>query len=369
MRIAGCKFGSRRAWELDNGKLRLVMLQGGGHIASVALNGQPSVNPLWRPVWRGLEPWEYKARHEKKYGLKLQATIAGHNLCLGWFGEPSDEEAAAGMGCHGEASIVRWRLLGKKASKRGVSMTCGCEMPVAQMGFRRTLTSRAGSNIIHIKEQVRNLSRRDVPFTMCQHVTVGPPFLEKGVTLFDMPATKAHTFPDVFGDRQRLKTGKAFKWPDGPGARGETVDMRLMDKRYRVSGDFSTQLMDPARSDAWFSAVNPKQGLMLAYAWKRDDFPWVGNWEENYGRKESPWNGKSLTRGMEFANTPFPVGLRRAVDMGEFLGEKTYRWLPAKGKYEVEYDIILEPVPPNCKGVADIRRKAKAPGFVVNLLT
>ena len=89
--------------------------------------------------------------------------------------------------------------------------------------------------------------------------------------------------------------------------------------------------MDPRRSDAWFSAVNPKQGLMLAYVWKRADFPWIGNWEQSYGRKESPWDGKSLTRGMEFTNTPFPVSLREAVDMGRFQGEKTFRWLTAKG--------------------------------------
>lgn len=368
MRVKNCRFRNRQAWELDNGKLRLTMLKGGGHIASVVLSDRPRINPLWRPVWKGLEPWEYKPRHEKRYGIKLLATIAGHNLCLGWFGEPSDEEAAAGMGCHGEAPIVRWKQLAKKVSKSSVSLTCGCELPAAQMSFRRTVSSRKGSNIVHVKEQVRSLSKRDIPFTMCQHVTVGPPFLEKGVTLFDMPATKGHTMPGAFGGYERLKPDKAFKWPVGPGKKGEKVDMRMLSRKYRVSGDFSTQLMDPKRTDAWFSAVNPKQGLMLAYVWKRADYPWIGNWEQSYGRKESPWDGKSLTRGMEFTNTPFPVSLREAVDMGEFQGEKTFRWLTAKGKYEVEYDIILEPIPSDCKGVADIRRKAGGRGFVVNLL-
>jgi hypothetical protein len=132
--------------------------------------------------------------------------------------------------------------------------------------------------------------------------------------------------------------------------------MRLISRRYRKSSDFSTQLMDPARGDAWFSAINPKQGVMIAYHWNRHDFPWVGNWEENNGRPEAPWAGKSLTRGMEFANTPFPIGLREAVSLGIFHETPTYRWLPARGKVQFNYSILMMPAPPKASGVADIRR-------------
>lgn len=366
MKIRTTEFKRRKGWEIDNEALSLVMLQGGGHIASVALREKGAVNPLWVPIWRTMEPWRYRPADAKRYGVKLLASICGHNLCLGWFGAPSADEEKAGLDTHGEAPVAKWSLLRKRVTKTGVSLTCGCEMPVARMAMTRTLSTRKGSHVVRVKEVVKNLSRQDLPFTMCQHVTMGPPFLEKGVTVFDMPATKCHTFPDEFGPRQRLAPNTAFAWPDGPGATGKPVDMRTIGKQARSSSDYSAQLMDTSRDDAWFAAVNPRLGLLLAYSWQRSDFPWVGNWEENYGRKEMPWSGKSLTRGMEFTNSPFPVGLKAAVSMGRFQRQPTYRWLPARGSATMEYGIILDRVPPQVKGVADVRRRGR--GYAIDLV-
>ncbi len=352
---------------MDNGMLTLTMLHGGGHIASLTLNEKPRVNPMWIPVWKMIEPWEYNpGRDKSRYGLKLIASICGHNLCLGWFGDSSPEETKAGMDCHGEAPVRRWKMLGKKETCSSLSMTCRCELPVAQMNVTRTLTTKKMSDTIHVKEVVRNLSRRDIPFTICQHVTVAAPFLEKGVTVFDMSAVKGHTFPGRFGKTQRLKEDTAFTWPKGPGIKNRVVDMRMIGNEYKHSADFSAQLMNPSRKDAWFSAINPKLGVLLSYVWRRSDFPWLGNWEENCDRKTKPWGGKSLTRGMEFANTPFPVGLRRAVDMARFQGQPTYRWLPALCQETFEYDIILKDVPGSIKGVKDIKRTGN--GFAFNWL-
>ena len=366
MKISNTTVKGRKSWVIDNGNLSLGMHHGGGNIAAIHLNKGCKTNPLWAPVWKTIEPSAYSSKkHLPRYANQLLASISGHNLCLGWFGDPSESEAAAGMACHGEAPVARWKLKRKQVGKQSVKLTVECELPEADMHFERTLSSRAGSHIVKVKERVTNTSRRDIPFTMCQHVTLGPPFLEKGVTLFDMPAIKGHTFKGVFGKPQRLKSDTAFTWPDGPGTKGETVDLRLYDKRYRVSSDFTTQLIDRKCDLAWFSAVNPRLGLLIAYAWDRKDFPWVGNWEENYGRKEEPWAGKSLTRGMEFANTPFPVGLRAAVDMGKFQGEPTYQWLTARETRTITYSIILAPVDSDVTGVADIRPNKR--GFDIDL--
>ena len=112
--------------------------------------------------------------------------------------------------------------------------------------------------------------------------------------------------------------------------------------------------MDLKNEQAWFSAVNPRLGLMIAYVWRRTDYPWLGIWEENRSRKESPWNGKTLARGMEFANTPFPLGLRKAVDLGSFQGQRAYAWLPARGKIVCNYSILALRVSPDCRGVKNI---------------
>ncbi len=356
MELRKIEYNGRKAWEMDNDVLKLVMLQGGGHIASLTHAVNPRMNPLWKPVWKTQDPWQYRKSMEKTYQSRLLSSICGHNLCLGWFGGPSEDEEKLGLQCHGEASVARWKLIKKQAAKGALSLTCGCDLPVAQMSFSRTLSTDQYSNMIHVREEIRSTAKRDLPFTMSQHVTFSPPFLKKGVTVFDMPATKCHTYPEPFEPAARLKTNKAFKWPEGPGVKGEKVDMRMIAKKYRVSSDFSTQLMDPKRKEGWFSAVNPDEGLLVAYVWDRKDYPWIGNWEENYGRKANPWAGKSLTRGLEFANTPFPMALRKQVDMNRFHGLPTYRWLPARGKIVTEYEIVMAPVVGKVKGVADIRR-------------
>jgi len=66
-----------------------------------------------------------------------------------------------------------------------------------------------------------------------------------------------------------------------------------------------------------------------------------------------------LTRGLEFSNTPFPVGLRKAVDRGRFQGQPTYRWLPALGQIEVEFDILLTTISETTTGVSDIQRSRR----------
>lgn len=356
MQVRTTVFRGRKGWELDNGALKLVMLQGGGHLASLTHGECEGVNPFWAPTWKSIEPWAYRPADAARYESRLLASICGHNLCLGWFGGPSDDEAKAGMNGHGEAPVARWQLRRKTVNARGVTLVSECELPVAAMRLTRTVRIPKGASCLHVQEAIVSLSRRDLPFTMCEHVTFGPPFLSKGVTVFDMPATLGHTFPGEFSEAHRMKPDTAFTWPKGPGSKGKAIDLRTIGREARQSSDFSTQLMDLGREDAWFSAVNPEQGLLVAYVWKRQDFPWIGNWEENYARKANPWAGKSLTRGMEFSNTPFPEGLRKAVDRGQFHGLPTFRWLPARGRVTMDYDILMQPVDRDCRGIKDIRR-------------
>jgi hypothetical protein len=95
--------------------------------------------------------------------------------------------------------------------------------------------------------------------------------------------------------------------------------------------------MDAAREYAYFAAFAPKARLVFGYVWKRADFPWLGIWEENCSRTQAPWNGRTLTRGMEFGVSPMPESRRQMVDRGKLFGVPAYRWLPGKSRLEVEY--------------------------------
>jgi len=108
-----------------------------------------------------------------------------------------------------------------------------------------------------------------------------------------------------------------------------------------VSGAFTSHLMDPALEQAFFTAYNPDARLLFGYVWKRTDFPWLGIWEENHCRQNPPWNGKTLTRGMEFGVSPIPEPRRQMVDRGSLFGERGYRWIPARSKVSVEYCLFI----------------------------
>jgi hypothetical protein len=68
----------------------------------------------------------------------------------------------------------------------------------------------------------------------------------------------------------------------------------------------------------------------------------MGIWEENLSRGQPPWNGQTLTRGLEFGVSPFPESRRRMIDRGRLFDVPTYRWIPAKTQVTVEYRIVVQ---------------------------
>jgi len=108
-----------------------------------------------------------------------------------------------------------------------------------------------------------------------------------------------------------------------------------------VSGAYTAHLMDPRREDAFFLAWNPRSRLLLGYVWKRSDFPWLGIWEENRSRTHAPWNGRTITRGMEFGVSPMPETRRAMIERGSLFGVPGFCWVPAKGTVRAEYRAFL----------------------------
>jgi len=315
-------FHNRRSAQIENSDIRVTVTAEGGHIAEIQ-HKATGVNPLWIPPWPSIEPSTYALPKNPEYGAdaesKLLAGIMGHNLCLDLFGSPSPEEAAAGMTVHGEASIAQYKI-----SLTDRDLTAACSMPAAQLQFERHI--RLDAKRVLITETVENVSILDRPIAWTQHATLGPPFLEKGATQFRAPGTKAHT----------LSTNQDFDWPIALRKDGKKEDLQLYTSA-ASSGGFDTILMDPHRDHAFFFAFHPKTKVLFGYVWKRSDFPWLGIWEENYNRKQPPWNGRTLTRGMEFGASPIPESRRKMIDRHSLFGLPAYRWIPAKSKVQAEY--------------------------------
>ena len=330
--MAETTYRGRRAAFVENEFLRVTVLQEGGHIAEI-FSKESGVNPLWTPPWPSIEPSAYSRAAHPEYGddaeSKLLAGIMGHNLCLDIFGGPSEAEAAAGLTVHGEASIAPYDI--QKQDRRLLMQT---HLPMAQLAFERVI--ELDQRVVVIRERVRNLSGYDRPIAWTQHVTLGPPFLEKGVTRFQVSAGRSKVYESEFGEAMYLVPGAEFDWPMAPRADGGTEDLRVF-QRGEVSGAFTTHLMDRGKEHVYFSASHPGLRIGIAYVWNAADFPWLGIWEENHSRSQPPWNGETLARGMEFGASPMPEPRRRMIERGSLFGVPAYRWLAAKETAEVEY--------------------------------
>lgn len=324
----------RRVARIEDDSVAVTVSVEGGHIAEL-IEKRSGVNPLWSPPWPSIEPSTWSMASHPEYGdnseSKLLAGILGHNLALDIFGGPSEEEYAAGVTVHGEASVVAYDI---EASGR--SLTARAHLPLAQLDFVRKIDIRP-QGVVGIKETVANLTSMDRPIAWTQHVTLGPPFIEGGATRLHIPSKRSIVYPtDLSADYQRYQPAAEFSWPMAPAKNGDVLDLSVFPNVEHSAG-VTAHLVDEDRETAFFLAWHPRSKVLCGYAWRRADFPWISLWEENRSRMFPPWNGNTITRGVEFGVSPFAEGRRAMVDRGSLFGAPVYRWLPARKSLTVEY--------------------------------
>jgi hypothetical protein len=351
MKTAETTFRGRRAIRLSNGRVELVALSGGGHIAEFRF-ADSSVNPMWQPHWPSIEPEEYEPTRHPEYGAiegKLLASIAGHMLCLNHFGDLSEAETAA-QGCeHGEAANLPWRVAEHGADEASAWLAYGLELPEAGMRFLRRIVLREGTTIAHFDEEVENLRRTDSLLAYQEHVTLGPPFVEAGITRLDIAGTRAHTYPQSFGDIDPLAPNHEFAWPDAPG-------LGRMDvfPGHKPLCSVCTVALEVEDDVGFIALSNSRLGLLLAYVFSAETFPWTALWYENCGLSYTPYDSKTVAWGVEFGSCAFPEARVAMLSRGPVLGRRRFGVLPARATLRTSYDAGLLAIPPNWRGVERI---------------
>jgi len=337
--VLGSNFNGRRAAMIENDHLRITVLQQGGHIAEI-FDKQTGVSPLWIPPWHSIEPSSYDPSKCSEYGsgsdAKLLAGIMGHNLCLDIFGGPSCEEAATGLTAHGEGSVVPYEI-----TESNGTLVSRAHFPLAQLQFERSIELR--ERTLKIREVVENLTAFDRPIGWTQHVSLAPPFLVKGTTQLRASVTRSKVYETDFGADMQLKRGAEFDWPMAPLSKGGVTDLRVISNVSPLS-EYTAHLGDPRSPYSFFIAFTPALRLAFGYIWKRADFPWLGIWQENYSRTHAPWKGRTFALGMEFGVSPMPESRREMVNRGPLFDIPTYRWIPANGRLEAEYWVLMQSV-------------------------
>lgn len=362
------KLHGRNAYSLVNGVFRIAVLRGGGHIAEVRLVSRDplvNINPMRVPHYPTIEPYEYDtSKHDAVYGSDphrwLSSGYMGHLLCFPIYGPPSPEEAKAGLGNHGEAPIVEWRVIAvDQDSHGGVRLRYGADLPKTQFRVERAVTLGPGDRFARIEEWVENLTPYDRPINWMQHATFGPPFVEPGKTLLDVSATRGLTA----GGRPQtasLRPDSEMKWPNGTSWDGASVDLRGFQTRPNA-GTYAALLLDPNRSTQYFAMYHAGHRIAIGYVFPSSGGPWIADWQENKSNRNLPWNGQVVARGIEWGTSPFAEGLRRSVERGKLFDTPAFRWIGGRERLKTEFTVFVVEIPEGFRGVRDVVLENGAP--------
>jgi hypothetical protein len=328
-------FRNRRAVAIENSGMRETVLAEGGHIAEI-LDKTSGVSPLWTPPWPSIEPSTYSPALHPGYGAdsesKLLAGIMGHNLCLDCLAGLRPRKPRAGMTVHGESSVVAYDI-----AVNGLEMTCRASMPIAGLKFERRIRLSPDGCVAQIQETVENVTAQDKAIAWTQHVTLGAALPGEGGHAVPRHLYALESDRDGFQRRQRLHEDRRrvrLAVRAAPRWRGHGHASLHRCRRFRR---IQLALDGPlARTGVLHGLAAFQQGP-VRLCLEAERLPWMGIWEENYCRQNPPWNGVSLTRGMEFGVSPVPESRREMIDRGKMFGVPGYRWITAKGRLQADY--------------------------------
>lgn len=98
----------------------------------------------------------------------------------------------------------------------------------------------------------------------------------------------------------------------------------------------------------WVTASQPAQGLLLGYAWRTADYPWLNIWRFRDGTKR-------LARGLEFGTTGIhrpPAELLKQG--GQKFGRPTFAYLEPDETVTREFLMFLVEIPADFAGVESV---------------
>ena len=341
----------RRAFVLENDRMRVSTLPGGGYIGEIRFKSddpKKSVNPMRVPHYQTIDPYTFDpARHGALYGTGAQRLVMagymGHYLCFPYFGPSSEVELGYGLGAHGEALAVEWKRQKVETRKDGVTLSYSADLAKTQYRVERAITLPADETVGYVEESVENLTPYDRPMQWVEHITFGPPFVEVGKNHADAPVAKV-----AIGGLRSGQSVTEASWPEIKDPQGKTLDLRTF------SGNTGTWLLDRSRPRVYFTLYNSDYPVLIGYIFSGAQNPWVLDWKENQRAQQTPWDGKAIARGICLGDSPVQ-GIRNAIERNNILGVPVYSWIEARQRRTQTYVFFLAEIPIGFKGVADLR--------------
>ena len=309
-----------------------ILLKGHAAQVLIALDGGAITDFHLRN--HGLNPLSWKEEGERA----KKPPWRGHFLCLDRWGDPSAAEREKGMPVHGEAARLSWRVLSNPTSAGGsIRAEMAVDLPLAGLAVKRSIALSQREAIFTVREEVTNTNRLGRIYTMVQHPTIAPPFLDE-TTVVDANGRKGFmTYRPMPNPEE-----PAVSWPQAL-KDGEPVNVRFL------SDEDDPNVVSYTLDDeyGWYTAYNPARGLLLGYIWKSADYPWLIDWR-------SAENGKPMARGLEFGTTALPHPFSVLVAKGRIFDRPLYEYLDAGETAVKSYAVFLLEIPADYRGIHDI---------------
>jgi len=339
----------RSAWTITNDRLRISVLNGGGFIGELSLvapeHGAP-FNVMRVPHYPTIDPDTFDlARDAPRYGdgmqRKLMSGYMGHFVTFPHFGGSSESEFAADYAQHGEAVATRWK---REQNSPADTLVMHTHLPLTRYDFCRSIELPPNQPVAYVTETATSLTSFDRPYQWVQHITFGPPFVERGRNHLDMsPATLIDRTP---------KDGAASGFALGGISNPPAIPFTGETQAWAMAGD---------RAEIYVAVHNPSMGVLVGYIFETDTSRWLLDWQEYRRNQGLPWSGQGVARGICIGNSIIG-GLRAAVGQGTLGGVPTFGWFNAKGSLSRHYTIFAISVGDDFQGVADVQYGANSIG-------
>jgi len=233
--VESLRWKDRASIRLSNHLVELIVHSSEGHLAQLSfIDGSSTSAPtlLWEAPWAAVDEFtELSESALAQYGGEslrvFLASYSGHALCIDYFGPRSTDRLSSGLSLRGEAALQRWNAW-ECNELQSVSCCWNAIPPLAQLVFERQTTLREGETVFRVRETVRSHRKDSDIFDWAQHVTFGPPFLEKEKSVLLVSGDSALTSPFGYEGRSLLAENREVTRLITPLELGEDeVDLRF----------------------------------------------------------------------------------------------------------------------------------------------
>lgn len=227
-------------------------------------------------------------------------------------GGSENNHAGVSHGQHGEACQLPWQYQIIDNTPEKVSCLFTLRTLRTPFMLERTLTLLKGESILHISENLHNLSPEPIDFMWGHHLAFGAPFLDEHCRI-DTAARGVEIHDEPFSINQRFETGKSFDYPMVQDVSGNDVDIRqvLPKSSKKMDLAYFTRLEEP-----WFSLTNTKLKLGFGMRFDGELFDSIWYWQVFGGGEGPPWYSQTYNIGLEPFSAWPGTGLAKAYKNG-----------------------------------------------------